>query len=281
MTTLFARHHNRPVNAMRTINIFYDAIGFADASVLIELGNTKVLVSINLQQSVPPFLKGQKTGWLSAEYAMLPCATHQRTARESSQTQRNSRSVEISRLIGRCLRTTVDLTKIGERTIQIDCDVLQADGSTRVAAITAASLALEKAIFRWTKARLIPEGVFKHAIAAVSVGFIEDQALLDLNYEEDSKAHADFNIIMTKEKHIIEIQGTAEQTPVTWQQFEQLRTLANKGIESIFAHSTQNNQQNSSFSFNHATSPEKKSFQNAAIKPALFSLGNRIVKKES
>ncbi|KKQ49756.1 MAG: Ribonuclease PH [candidate division TM6 bacterium GW2011_GWF2_38_10] len=281
MTSSFTRHQNRPFDEIRSIKIFYDALGFADASVLIELGNTKVLASVNLQQSVPPFLKGQKTGWLSAEYAMLPCATHQRTMRESSQTQRNSRSVEISRLIGRCLRTTVDLTKIGERTIQIDCDVLQADGSTRVAAITAASLALEKAIFRWTQARLIPEGVFKHAIAAVSVGFIEDQALLDLNYEEDSKAHADFNIIMTKEKHIIEIQGTAEQTPVTWQQFEQLKTLAGKGIDALFAHNTQNHQQNSSFSFNHATSPEKKSFQNAAIKPALFSLGNRIVKKES
>lgn len=279
MHTSFSRQDNRTFDSIRPVSYHFDAMGFADASVLIELGNTKVLASINLQTSVPPFLKGQRTGWLSAEYAMLPCATHQRTNRESSQAQRNSRSVEISRLIGRCLRTTVDLSLLGERTIQIDCDVLQADGSTRVAAITAASLALEKAIGRWTDRKIVVPGIFKQRIAAVSVGLVQHQTILDLNYEEDCRAEADFNIIMTQEKHIIEIQGTAEQQPISWDVFDQLRLLAHKGVDTLFSHQSTPQPYTFTQQAPHNKPSPHKTY--APTKPALFSLGNRITKKES
>lgn len=248
------RHDGRTCDQVRPVKFSFDALGYADSSVFFELGDTKVLASVILQPNVPHFLKGQKVGWLSAEYAMLPCATHQRTLRESSQTHRNPRSVEISRLVGRCLRTCVDLEALGERTILIDCDVLQADGSTRVAAITAASLALEKAVTRWYDNKIIGKNIFKNAIAAVSVGMIDGAPHLDLCYEEDSRADADFNIVMTKSGDIVEIQGTAEKRAVSWENFEQLKNLANKGIADLFAYA-----------------PEKKD-----QKTPLFSLGNRI-----
>ncbi len=265
------RQDGRTCDQIRQANVFYDALGYADASILFELGNTKVLVSVSLQTTVPPFLKGQKTGWLNAEYAMLPCATQQRTMRESSQAQRNTRSVEISRLIGRCLRTCVSLEDLGERTIVVDCDILQADGSTRVAAITAASLALEQAIARWHKARIIGKNIFKHSIAAVSVGMINGVACLDLNYEEDSKADADFNIIMTTSGDIIEIQGTAEKKPVSWPQFEQLKNLATKGVADLFAFIPQETRSTNLF-------PTREQNESASQKPALFSLGKRFSK---
>ncbi len=265
------RKDGRANDQIRNPKIFFDALGFADASVLLELGNTKVLASISLQQSVPPFLKGQRVGWLNAEYAMLPCATQQRTMRESSQAQRNARSVEISRLIGRCLRTCISLEDLGERTIIVDCEVLQADGSTRVAAITAASLALEQAITRWHKAKRIERNIFKHAIAAISVGIINETALLDLNYEEDSTADADFNIIMTADGNIVEIQGTAEKTPVSWDQFEQLKNLATKGISDLFACAAQETKPMELF-------PTRQPKEPAAQKTPLFSLNNRFQK---
>jgi len=255
------RLDGRTCDQVRPVKIFFDALGYADSSVLFELGNTKVLASVILQQNVPHFLRGQKVGWLSAEYAMLPCATHQRTLRESSQGNRNPRSVEISRLIGRCLRTCVNLEELGERTILIDCDVLQADGSTRVAAITAASLALEQAVLRWHTKRIIGKNIFTSAIAAVSVGMINGTPRLDLCYEEDSSADADFNIVMTKSGDIVEIQGTAEKIAVNWKNFEQLRDLANKGITDLFAY------------FSEKTEPPQEP---SVQKTQLFSLGNRI-----
>lgn len=266
-----SRRDNRAYDQIRQVKIFFDALGYADSSVLFELGNTKILVSVSLQANVPPFLKGQKVGWLNAEYAMLPCATQQRTMRESSQAQRNARSVEISRLIGRCLRTCVSLENLGERTILVDCDVLQADGSTRVTAITAASLALEQAIARWHCAKIIEKNIFKYPIAAVSVGIINEIAHLDLNYEEDSSADADFNIIMTQDGNIIEIQGTAEKTPVSWEQFEQLKKFATKGITELFTCIPQTEKPTTIF-------PTRQPKEPAIQKSQFFTLGNRLQK---
>ncbi len=228
------RNDQRNFDQIRSIKLQYDAFGYADASLLFELGQTKVLVSVSLQQSVPPFLKGQKVGWLSAEYSMLPCATQQRTLRESSSVQRNSRSVEISRLIGRCLRSCVNLDKIGERSILIDCDVLQADGGTRVASITAASLALNLAVQRWIQAGLIEENIVTELIAAISVGIVDDQLVTDLNYLEDKNAEADFNFVISGSGNLIEVQGTSEKKPMSWEHFERLKDLALKSVKDIF-----------------------------------------------
>jgi len=228
------QNHGRRYNQVRPISIQYDALGYADASVLFQIGQTKVLASVTLQDGVPHFLRGQRTGWLTAEYSMLPCATQKRTNRESTQHYRNSRSVEISRLIGRSLRTIVDVSGIGERTIIIDCDVLQADGGTRVASITAASLALDLASKRWLNAGIVEESVVQESVAAVSVGVVDDDHILDLSFEQDSQAEADFNFVLTESGKLIEVQGTAEQTPLSWQDFESLKKLAVEGVEQIF-----------------------------------------------
>ncbi|MFA6263296.1 MAG: ribonuclease PH [Candidatus Babeliales bacterium] len=233
--TSFRRADNRASEQIRPVSIQYDVFGCADASILYEQGNTKVLVGVTLQPMVPPFLKGQRTGWLSAEYAMLPTATKQRTQRESSQNQRNARSVEISRLIGRCLRTTINLASLGERSIYIDCDVLQADGGTRTACITAASLALELACQRWHAAGVTTVNVFKEQLAAISVGVVQGIPLVDLVYSEDSNADADFNFVFTKHMAIVEIQGTSEKTPVSNDCFDQIKNLAIAGTKDLFA----------------------------------------------
>jgi len=282
------RYDGRENTSIRPLRIQYDVFGYADASVLFELGQTKVLVAVTLKQGVPAFLKGSKTGWLSAEYAMLPCATHERTMRESHQNQRNARNVEISRLIGRCLRTIVDLEIIGERTITIDCDVIQADGGTRTAAITAASLALELATQRWEAEGIIPSAFFKEPIAALSAGLVDTLPYLDLSYQEDSTASADFNFVITKSGKLIEIQGTCEKNPATWQEFEMLKDMCIDGIQELFI-------QCALFSFpdQHSNEPVKTSpsiaktktatrtdhtFQGKEAKTPLFSLGNRLTK---
>lgn len=282
------RPDGRGGDQIRPISISYDLFGYADASVLFELGQTKILASVTLQQGVPPFLKGQKVGWLSAEYAMLPAATHQRTMRESLQGKQNARNVEISRLIGRCLRTTIDLSRLGERTIVIDCDVLQADGGTRVASITAASLALERAIQLWAEQQIIDATIFKTRIAAISVGLVNGSACSDLCYLEDSNADADFNFVVTQQGDLIEVQGTSEKTPIAWDKFEELRTLAIKGINSIFEQCSkwlsmqkqapQPKQKNKVFSkvFEQQGHQQKKSVFEQ--KPGLFSLANRLNK---
>ena len=226
-------------SVIRPVKIVHDAFGYADASVLFEQGKTKILCNVTLQDGVPPFLKHQGTGWLTAEYSMLPCATHYRTTRESSQQYRNPRSVEISRLIGRSLRTTIDLKMLGEKTIYVDCDVLQADGGTRVASITAASCALQLAQTRWLKKGSIKQPIISEPVAAISVGIVDGEVQLDLNQQQDSQAQADFNFVVTKSGAVVEIQGTAEKMPVSWEQFELLRKAALVGTEQLFVRCTE------------------------------------------
>lgn len=230
------RLDGRPVDQVRPIKASYDVYGYSDASVLLEIGNTKVHCAVSRSYGVPPFLKGSKTGWLTAEYAMLPTATGSRMTRELSNFKPNGRAVEISRLIGRALRSSVDLNLLGEQTITIDCDVLQADGGTRTACITGASMALSIAAKRWFKSRLVPGNIIREEIAAVSVGIIGGQVLLDMNYLEDSTIDADFNFVLTRSGNIIEVQGTAEQAAITWDQFSQIRAIAQKGVIDIFNH---------------------------------------------
>lgn len=280
------RPDGRNSNAIRSVKIHYDTFGYADTSVLLEIGQTKVLASVTLQHGVPVFLKGQRTGWLSAEYAMLPSATHQRSNRESSQVKQNSRSIEISRLIGRCLRPTIDLSKLGERTIIIDCDVLQADGGTRVASITAASIALERAAFLWKEQGIVSADFFKTKIAAISVGIVNKNPIVDLSYVEDSNADADFNFVMTQEYELIEVQGTAEKTSVSWNTFEVLKNLAIDGIKNLFVACNKSSQSDISIN-NHQNNLRKQEpinsmnhrNSNTHTKPGLFSLGNRLSKE--
>jgi ribonuclease PH len=289
------RAQMRAPHEIRPIDFVVDALGYTSASVLFSQGNTKVLASITLQQGLPPFLKGQAVGWLSAEYAMLPSATHQRNNRESSQAQRNARSVEISRLLGRCLRTCVDLSLLRDKTILIDCDVLQADGGTRVACITAASLALEIATKRWFDKKIIDSNIFIERVAGISVGFIKDHLATDLDYPEDSTAEADFNFIITQGNRLVEIQGTSEKTPLVWEQFDAAKVLAQESVKEIFTvisqklatldlQATDLNENITALvnmgqdrQRNFRQTPAKPAQQNNQ-KPGLFSIGNRITK---
>ncbi|QQR48577.1 ribonuclease PH [bacterium] len=278
------RIDGRAVDQVRSVKTYYDLIGFADASILFELGKTKILVSVTLQDGVPRFLKGQKTGWLNAEYAMLPCSTQQRIQREIIAGKRNSRNVEISRLIGRCLRTVVDLDLIPDKTINIDCDVLQADGGTRVACITAASLALNVAANRWRERGVIRHNLIKESIAAISVGIVQKTPMIDLNYTEDSQAEADFNVVITQSGKLIELQGTAEKDPVDWSVFEQIKDIAIKGIKDLFITTATvvpvlTIQQEDFLPFIHQAALEQKSVtpqptQTTRINP--FSIAGRI-----
>ncbi len=230
------RAHGRANDLMRPIKVSYGAFGYAAGSVLFEIGNTKVLCSATLQPGVPHFLKGSRTGWLSAEYAMLPTATFSRTQRESVVLKRSGRATEISRLIGRALRPVINLDSIGERTITIDCDVLQADGGTRTASISGAYLALKRAQDQWLQERLLGTPCLIGDVAAVSVGMINGNHLLDLDCNEDNVADVDYNFILTSAGNIIEIQGCVEQkNPITWQDFDSLKDLALKGINDIFS----------------------------------------------
>jgi ribonuclease PH len=280
-----SRHDGRSFSQIRPIKLQYDAFGYADASLLFELGQTKVLVSVSLQQSVPPFLKGQRTGWISAEYSMLPCATQQRTIRESNLAQRNARSVEISRLIGRCLRSCINMNMLGERSILIDCDVLQADGGTRVASITAASLALNLAVQRWMQAGLIEENIVNELVAAISVGVVDGKLITDLSYVEDKDADADFNFVISHSGSLIEIQGTSEKKPISWVQFEELKNLALKSVEEIFNICSQVvppckilNIYSKSYQTNGNRHQERHKENQDNSKSGIFSLSNRIKK---
>ncbi len=218
---------------MRTVRVTYDLYGYAQSSVLFELGTTKVLCAISLQNGVPHFLKGKKTGWLTAEYAMLPSSTTVRTSRDTGY-QKNGRNVEISRLIGRALRSIVDLSVFGEHTVTVDCDVLQADGGTRTASITAACLALALANKRWLASGKISATCMRDLLVAVSVGMSGDTALLDLDFQEDSTVDADFNFVLTKSGALVEVQGTAELKPVLWSDFDKARLLAQQGAQELF-----------------------------------------------
>jgi ribonuclease PH len=229
------RNDKRTPDQLRPVSFSRGIYEFAAGSVLFEMGKTKVLCAVSLQNGVPPFLRGKGTGWLTAEYALLPMSTAQRTQRESSQAAKNGRSVEIARFIGRCFRSIVDVSTIGERTITIDCDVLQADGGTRTAAISGAFLALKMAQDQWLKSRTIVQPIIKDSIAAVSVGVVDDNVLLDLNYDEDSAATADFNFVITESDKIVEMQGGAETAPLEWETFERVRAMAQQGARQLFS----------------------------------------------
>lgn len=229
------RANGRSYNALRPLAVEYDIYPYATGSALFHLGNTKVACSVMLQPGVPPFLKGKKTGWLTAEYSLLPASTQVRTVREISAQKRNGRNIEISRLIGRVLRSIVTLDPIGEQTIFIDCDVMVADGGTRVASISGAYLALKLAVKRWIEQGLISHTIITDELAAVSVGFKDGYALLDLDCCEDNTVDADFNFIVTRSNKLLEIQGGAERAPISWEDFDQMRLLALAGAQELFA----------------------------------------------
>lgn len=227
------RVDGRDVNQIRPIKVTYGIYGNAHGSALFEMGNTRILCSVMMQDGVPRFLKGTGKGWLTAEYTLLPASTLTRTPREMSIMQKNGRSTEISRLIGRSLRAVTNLKALGEKTLYIDCDVLQADGGTRTAAISGAYCALRHAVERWVQQGIIKEPLLHDDVAAVSVGLLNGQPLLDLNFSEDCKVDADFNFVMTGSGNIIEIQGAAETKPISADIVMQMQQVAFKGIVAI------------------------------------------------
>ncbi|WP_372799603.1 ribonuclease PH [Litorivivens sp.] len=206
----------------------------AEGSVLIEMGNTKVICTASVDNSVPPFLRGKGQGWVTAEYGMLPRSTGSRMSREAARGKQSGRTQEIQRLIGRSLRAAVDMNKLGENTIQIDCDVIQADGGTRTASITGAYIALADAIATMLKAGTINENPIVQQIAAISVGVFEGTPVLDLDYPEDSKAETDMNVVMGSNGGFIEVQGTAEAAPFARAELNAMLDLAEKGIGELF-----------------------------------------------
>lgn len=228
------RSDGRFANDVRPISIAYNVCGNADGSVLFTQGNTKVLCTVLIQDGVPAFLKGKGQGWLTAEYTMLPAATRVRTPREITLLKRNNRSVEISRLIGRALRSIVDLSKLGEKTLYIDCDVIQADGGTRTASITGAYCALFQANARWMATKESNANFLMHSVAAVSVGWFEGQPLLDVNFQEDVEVQADFNFVLTGANELVEIQGGTEGAPLPWHALDDMKATAIIGIQDIF-----------------------------------------------
>ena len=229
------RHDGRTAYQMRSVSCLWNHYSYAPGAVIIEWGNTKVLCAVTMQSGVPPFLRGKGQGWLTAEYMLLPTATPARIARDVSACKRNGRAVEISRLIGRVLRTIIDFSALGERTIYIDCDVLQADGGTRVAAITGASLALLQAQNQWLSEGILEKPFLKDSVAAIAVGVYHGAVILDPDYHEDTDIDADFNVVMTISGKVIEIQGGAEKDPLCWEQFEQIRSVACNGIQGLKA----------------------------------------------
>jgi ribonuclease PH len=224
------RPSRRQSEELRAISLERGVVKYAEGSCFVKFGDTHVLVTATLEDRLPPWLKGQGRGWVTAEYGMLPRATTERTRREASAGKQTGRTVEIQRLIGRSLRTVVDLTALGERQITVDCDVIPADGGTRTASITGAWVALSDCL-AWMKTRgMIKDGVMRDHVAAVSCGICNNVAVLDLDYAEDSEAQTDANFVMTGNGNIVEIQGTAEKTPFSEEQFLALLALARKGI---------------------------------------------------
>ncbi len=228
------RADGRAWDELRPIQITPGFQNFAEGSALIELGKTRVLCSVSVEERVPGFLRGEGSGWITAEYAMLPRATVTRTPRDSSLGRIAGRSQEIQRLIGRSLRAVTDLTALGERTLIVDCDVLQADGGTRTAAITGAYVALYQALQTLANMGVLSTIPLKSAVAATSVGIVHSYRLLDLCYDEDCKAEVDFNVVMTSKGEFVEVQGTAEAKPFTKETIDSLLSLAEKGIKQLF-----------------------------------------------
>jgi ribonuclease PH len=231
----FARTDGRAPDELRPVCITPGFLPYAEGSVLIEMGNTRVVCAASLEERVPPFLRNSGQGWLTAEYAMLPRATQTRTSREIGRGGPSGRTHEIQRLIGRSLRAIADLKVLGERTITIDCDVLQADGGTRTAAITGAYVAFALASKHLLKSGKIQRSIFTDQVAAISVGIVGNTPLLDLKYDEDSKAEVDMNVVCTGDGRFIELQGTAEREPFSRSQMDEMVALASRGIETLLA----------------------------------------------
>ena len=229
-----SRVDGRNYDELRPVTITPGFQSFAEGSVLLEQGKTRIVCSVSVEDRVPLFLKGSGTGWVTAEYSMLPRATLTRSPRESARGSVSGRSQEIQRLIGRSLRAVTDLTALGERSLIVDCDVLQADGGTRTAAITGAYVALYQAFKRLTDMAVLPAIPLDSAVAAVSVGILGSYILLDLCYDEDAKAGADFNVVMTGRGEFVEIQGTAEGKPFSKETIDLVLALAEKGIKRLF-----------------------------------------------
>ena len=227
------RGDGRKTNELRKVNIEPNFIAEAEGSVLISVGNTKVICTASIEESVPPFIRGKNKGWITSEYSMIPRATNTRTARESSRGKVSGRTMEIQRLIGRSLRSIVRMEEMGERTIWMDCDVIQADGGTRTASITGAFVALTIALRKLVDEGLIANLPVKDFVAATSVGLVGGTPLLDLNYEEDFQAQVDMNIIQTDSGSLIEIQGTAEGEPFAREILDSLLDLAGSGIKQL------------------------------------------------
>lgn len=229
------RADERQPSQLRSIRIETDYLIHPEGSVLITVGNTKVICTASVEDKVPPFMRGQGKGWVTAEYSMLPRATGQRNIRESAKGKITGRTMEIQRLIGRALRAVVDLEALGERTVWLDCDVIQADGGTRTASITGAFVAMAQALHKLLQERKITKYPVKDFLAAVSVGVLENnEVVVDLDYLEDSQAHVDMNIVMTGNGEFVELQGTGEEATFSYDELHQLLRLAQDGISELF-----------------------------------------------
>jgi ribonuclease PH len=227
------RPSRRQPDELRAVSLERGVVKYAEGSCFVKFGDTHVLVTATLEDRLPPWLKGQGRGWITAEYGMLPRATSERTRREASTGKQSGRTIEIQRLIGRSLRAVLDLPALGERQITIDCDVIQADGGTRTASITGAWVALYDCL-AWMRTReMLKNDPLRDHVAAISCGICKDTAVLDLDYAEDSEAETDANFVMTGSGRIVEVQGTAEKTPFTEEQFLALLALAKKGVAKL------------------------------------------------
>jgi ribonuclease PH len=229
------RPSRREPDQLRDIRITRGYTRYAEGSVLIECGDTKVVCTVSIDDKVPPFLRGKGQGWLTAEYGMLPRATNTRSDREAARGRQSGRTQEIQRLIGRALRAVVDLSSLGERTLQIDCDVIQADGGTRTASITGAFVAVHEAVGCLLEKKLITVSPILDFVAAVSVGVYQGTPVLDLDYDEDSACDTDMNIVMTGSSGLVEVQGTAEGKPFSRAEMDAMLDLAQKGIAQLIA----------------------------------------------
>ena len=231
----YVRTDGRAANELRPLKISPGFLPYAEGSVLIEMGETRVICSASVDERLPPFLRNSGQGWITAEYSMLPRATQQRTSRETGRGGPSGRTHEIQRLIGRSIRAAANMRLLGERTITLDCDVLQADGGTRTAAITGAYVAFALAVQRLLAAGKIQRNIITNEVAAISVGVVENTPLLDLKYDEDSRAEVDMNVVCTGDGRFIEVQGTAEREPFSREQMDSLLALATDGLATLVA----------------------------------------------
>ena len=225
----------KKANELRKIEVIRNYTKYAAGSVLVKWGNTWVICTASVEDKVPPFLKDKGQGWVTAEYAMLPSCTPQRKDRDIKKLKLDARATEIQRLIGRALRAAVDMTKLGERQITVDCDVIQADGGTRCASITGGMIALELAVKKLLKEKVLTENPLVHRVAAVSVGVCDGKPTLDLDYIHDSTAEVDLNVVMTDDGRFVELQGCAEHNPFTGEHLEAMIALARRGLKKIFS----------------------------------------------